>query len=160
MAPVTSDLLDTTRDKLKMELAANITKNSTTSTTLPGKLQNQPTTKQEDQEKSNKVELKNVEPTVLTSQQPVNLNKSKEPLKNGGNNNGKVIKNTTQVEMVAATPSMAFEQKSGKIPLRLVNSHITCNICRGYLIDATTVVECLHSCKYLVITIISLVVQH
>ncbi|XP_050499446.1 polycomb group RING finger protein 3 [Diabrotica virgifera virgifera] len=35
-----------------------------------------------------------------------------------------------------------------KIKLRTLNSHITCKICRGYLIDATTVTECLHTfCK-------------
>ncbi|XP_058066063.1 polycomb group protein Psc [Anopheles bellator] len=30
-------------------------------------------------------------------------------------------------------------------PLSLVNPCITCNLCKGYLIDATTIVECLHS---------------
>lgn len=35
-----------------------------------------------------------------------------------------------------------------KIKLKSLNSHITCKICRGYLIDATTVTECLHTfCK-------------
>lgn len=34
-----------------------------------------------------------------------------------------------------------------KIKLRSLNSHITCEICRGYFIDATTVTECLHTCK-------------
>lgn len=35
-----------------------------------------------------------------------------------------------------------------RIRLRTLNSHITCKICRGYLIDATTVTECLHTfCK-------------
>ncbi|CAG0915759.1 unnamed protein product [Notodromas monacha] len=35
-----------------------------------------------------------------------------------------------------------------KIPLRLINPHITCRLCRGYLVDATTVTECLHTfCK-------------
>lgn len=43
--------------------------------------------------------------------------------------------------------SSASQQNSNKIPLKLVNSHITCSICNGYLIDATTLVECLHSCK-------------
>lgn len=35
-----------------------------------------------------------------------------------------------------------------KIKLKALNSHITCKICRGYLIDATTVTECLHTCMY------------
>ena len=29
-----------------------------------------------------------------------------------------------------------------------LNEHVTCTLCRGYLIDATTVTECLHSCKW------------
>jgi len=37
---------------------------------------------------------------------------------------------------------------SRKIRLKALNSTITCYICRGYLIDATTVTECLHTfCK-------------
>jgi len=38
-----------------------------------------------------------------------------------------------------------------RIKLKTLNSHITCKICRGYLIDATTVTECLHTCKYCII---------
>jgi hypothetical protein len=38
--------------------------------------------------------------------------------------------------------------KPNKILLNTVNPYITCNLCKGYLIDATTIVECLHSCKY------------
>lgn len=35
-----------------------------------------------------------------------------------------------------------------RIRLKTLNPHITCKICRGYLIDATTVTECLHTfCK-------------
>jgi len=35
-----------------------------------------------------------------------------------------------------------------KCPLRTLNEMITCKICHGYLIDATTVTECLHTfCK-------------
>ncbi len=33
-----------------------------------------------------------------------------------------------------------------RIRLKSLNPHITCKICRGYLIDATTVTECLHTC--------------
>jgi hypothetical protein len=29
-----------------------------------------------------------------------------------------------------------------------INPNLMCALCGGYLIDATTVVECLHSCKY------------
>lgn len=35
-----------------------------------------------------------------------------------------------------------------RIKLKTLNVHITCKICRGYLVDATTVTECLHTfCK-------------
>ena len=34
------------------------------------------------------------------------------------------------------------------ITLSSVNPHIICSLCFGYLIDATTIVECLHSCKF------------
>lgn len=35
-----------------------------------------------------------------------------------------------------------------KIRLKTVNAHITCFLCKGYLIDATTITECLHTfCK-------------
>ena len=30
-----------------------------------------------------------------------------------------------------------------------VNDFITCVICKGYLIDATTITECLHTCNYI-----------
>lgn len=35
-----------------------------------------------------------------------------------------------------------------RVKLKTVNSHITCTLCRGYLIEATTITECLHTfCK-------------
>ncbi|XP_044252455.1 polycomb group RING finger protein 3-like [Tribolium madens] len=35
-----------------------------------------------------------------------------------------------------------------KIKLKALNPYITCNICKGYLIDATAITECLHTfCK-------------
>lgn len=38
--------------------------------------------------------------------------------------------------------------KHRPILLSSMNAHIICGLCFGYLIDATTIVECLHSCKY------------
>ena len=32
--------------------------------------------------------------------------------------------------------------------LQDLNAHIMCVLCGGYLVDATTIVECLHSCKF------------
>lgn len=34
-----------------------------------------------------------------------------------------------------------------KIKLKPLNPFITCGICKGYFIDATTIVECLHTCE-------------
>lgn len=34
-----------------------------------------------------------------------------------------------------------------RIKLKTLNEHIVCAICSGYLVDATTVTECLHTCK-------------
>ena len=31
-----------------------------------------------------------------------------------------------------------------------VNCHLICTVCRGYLVDATTITECLHSCESVV----------
>ena len=28
-----------------------------------------------------------------------------------------------------------------------INPHVTCSLCAGYLIDATTITECLHTCE-------------
>ncbi|KAJ3651159.1 hypothetical protein Zmor_017215 [Zophobas morio] len=36
-------------------------------------------------------------------------------------------------------------QKHEKIKLVEINSYLTCYLCEGYLIDATTISECLHS---------------
>ena len=33
------------------------------------------------------------------------------------------------------------------ILLKDLNEHIVCSICNGYIVDATTVTECLHSCE-------------
>lgn len=37
---------------------------------------------------------------------------------------------------------------SSRVKLRDVNPHLVCVLCRGYFVDATTITECLHSCKY------------
>ena len=29
-----------------------------------------------------------------------------------------------------------------------IGSHVTCGLCRGYLIDAQTVTDCVHSCEW------------
>ncbi|XP_078485592.1 polycomb group RING finger protein 3 [Ciona intestinalis] len=40
-----------------------------------------------------------------------------------------------------------------KIRLRNLNEHITCYLCEGYLVDATTITECLHTfCKSCIVS--------
>lgn len=38
------------------------------------------------------------------------------------------------------------EKETEKPLIKELNEHIVCPLCRGYLVDATTLVECLHSC--------------
>uniref|UniRef100_A0A1I7XJG6 Cleavage and polyadenylation specificity factor subunit 4 n=1 Tax=Heterorhabditis bacteriophora TaxID=37862 RepID=A0A1I7XJG6_HETBA len=39
-------------------------------------------------------------------------------------------------------------KESYTLPLKKINAHVTCGLCKGYLIDATTIIECLHTfCK-------------
>ena len=46
---------------------------------------------------------------------------------------------------------------TGRLMARDVMDHVTCSLCSGYLIDATTVVGCLHSCKLSCVSVCPLV---
>lgn len=35
------------------------------------------------------------------------------------------------------------------VKLSDINEHFQCGICQGYIIDATTIIDCLHSCKFI-----------
>ncbi|XP_062544061.1 polycomb group protein Psc [Armigeres subalbatus] len=48
-----------------------------------------------------------------------------------------------KITTVVSGPESPY--KPSKVLLSSVNPYITCNLCKGYLIDATTIVECLHS---------------
>ncbi|XP_073239030.1 polycomb group RING finger protein 3-like isoform X2 [Porites lutea] len=51
-------------------------------------------------------------------------------------------------------------QKRVKLPLVNLNQHITCKLCNGYLVDASTITECLHTfCKSCLVRHIELVNQ-
>ncbi len=41
-----------------------------------------------------------------------------------------------------------------KIHYKDINVFITCSLCNGYLIDAATIPECLHTCMYFILLII------
>lgn len=38
-----------------------------------------------------------------------------------------------------------------KMQLKDLNEFITCTLCKGYLVDATTIVDCLDVCKLLIL---------
>lgn len=59
---------------------------------------------------------------------------------------GEVTKASKTMTTVVSGPESPY--KPSKVLLSSVNPSITCNLCKGYLIDATTIVECLHSCEY------------
>jgi len=40
-----------------------------------------------------------------------------------------------------------MQSPSRKLSLADLNTHLVCVLCGGYLIDATTIIECLHSCE-------------
>lgn len=39
-------------------------------------------------------------------------------------------------------------QEEVKLKIKDLNEHIVCYLCAGYFIDATTITECLHTCKW------------
>lgn len=52
-------------------------------------------------------------------------------------------------ELTENKANVVNPHKPIKVLLKTVSQQITCFLCKGYLIDATTIVECLHSCKLL-----------
>jgi hypothetical protein len=44
--------------------------------------------------------------------------------------------------------SILISQNRSRRRLKDLNDIITCSICNGYLIEATTINDCLHACEY------------
>ncbi|XP_046849916.1 polycomb group RING finger protein 3-like [Xenia sp. Carnegie-2017] len=73
------------------------------------------------------------------------------------NDNHKVLMSTKQFrrkrsrKVIPTVPEKWKEEfdklalKPRSIQIKLLNPHITCPVCQGYLVDATTITECLHS---------------
>ena len=47
--------------------------------------------------------------------------------------------------------------KEKKIHYKDINVFIKCSICNGYLIDAATIPECLHTCKFVRFTSLTII---
>jgi len=43
---------------------------------------------------------------------------------------------------------MSGQSGGQRVCLAKLNEQLTCKLCGGYFIDATTIIECLHSCMY------------
>lgn len=41
---------------------------------------------------------------------------------------------------------MSGQSGGHRVQLAKLNEQLTCKLCGGYFIDATTIIECLHSC--------------
>lgn len=52
---------------------------------------------------------------------------------------------TSQISSVL-TPGIMH--RTTRIKITELNPHLMCALCGGYFIDATTIVECLHSCEF------------
>ena len=52
--------------------------------------------------------------------------------------------------MVSFSSGVLVKYKNMEVEIKLedINPNITCKICKGYFVDATTITECLHTCKY------------
>ena len=46
-------------------------------------------------------------------------------------------------------PPAAMHQQKEKLKISSLNPHLICQLCGGYYVDAATIIECLHSCKFL-----------
>lgn len=45
------------------------------------------------------------------------------------------------------SPLPGIMHRTTRIKITELNPHLMCALCGGYFIDATTIVECLHSCE-------------
>ena len=59
------------------------------------------------------------------------------------------VQKSARLAQPEVTPRIIKPVEKKRVDVTELNPHIVCAICSGYLIDPVTVVECLHSCKYL-----------
>lgn len=58
---------------------------------------------------------------------------------------------TLQLDDDGRSNKFTMITRSKKKKIKDLNDNITCSICNGYLIEATTIIDCLHACEYLFI---------
>lgn len=104
-------------------------------------------------------------PHVIDSNVPSSNKNAINSLPRGSNSTGKENTNETNSSINSTTKNLSLQSKLS-IPVSStnyadngyknsrpncteLNEFISCILCNGYLIDATTIVECVHSCKYL-----------
>lgn len=58
---------------------------------------------------------------------------------------------TTNIFVSCRIFYQAEMHRTTRIKITELNPHLMCVLCGGYFIDATTIIECLHSCKYTIV---------
>lgn len=65
-----------------------------------------------------------------------------------------MILKSSNKNVIRSCQELGTMHRASRIPITLLNEHLTCKLCKGYFIDATTIIECLHTCKFLLIEVI------
>ncbi|KAI7693494.1 Polycomb group RING finger protein 1 [Sarcoptes scabiei] len=77
--------------------------------------------------------------------QSIMIDKSKNGhIATGEINNVKTSTGSSSSSLSSSTSKIDQEERKF---VKDLNEFISCYLCKGYLIDATTIIECLHSCK-------------
>lgn len=56
-------------------------------------------------------------------------------------------KNNTNMNKTTDTSRPVVSRKP-RTKLKAINNFLTCCLCKGYIVEATAISDCLHSCKY------------
>ena len=62
---------------------------------------------------------------------------------------------SSQSSSLQTNGSCSLIQPKQKLLVKDLSNLIKCHICKGYLIDATTIVECLHSCELSIVIFVN-----
>lgn len=105
-------------------------------------------------EETEKIPSQSYEVQEQKAQGPLESQDTKEPMKIESPEDDDSTDPTDDIKRALSLPTTCWQtifvppEMERRIRLKTLNNHITCKICKGYLIDATTVTECLHTfCK-------------